>query len=83
MLAAVLVAVCCSGISIAGVPQGAAAARHASARGPVAFQQGGDAEEGADETDEGGGKRLLRSHAAAAAADLERDGTLDRTDWRG
>lgn len=40
-----------------------------------------DIQEGADETDEGGSKRLLRSQAAAAAADLERDGDLDRTGW--
>lgn len=42
------------------------------------YQQGGDVEEGADETDEGGGKRLLRSHAAAAAADLDREHSMDR-----
>lgn len=45
------------------------------------YQQGGDVEEGADETDEGGGKRLLRSHAAAAAADTDRENSMDRTDW--
>lgn len=38
-----------------------------------------DVQEGADETDEGGSKRLLRSQAAAAAAALERDGDFDRT----
>ena len=45
---------------------------------PVA---GCDVQEGADETDEGGGKRLLRSHTAAAAADLDRENSVDRTNW--
>ena len=40
-----------------------------------------DVEEGADETDEGGGKRLLRSHTAAAAADLDRENSVDRENW--
>lgn len=38
-----------------------------------------DTEEGADETDEGGGKRLLRSHTAAAAADLDRENSVHYT----
>ena len=44
---------------------------------------GCDVQEGADETDEGGGKRLLRSHTAAAAADLDRENSVDRTKWSG
>ena len=56
--------------------------KSASAFAPVVPSQGiSDVQEGADETDEGGSKRLLRSQAAAAAADLERDGDLDRTGW--
>ena len=55
----------------------------ANITGDGSVQQGCDIQEGADETDEGGGKRLLRSHTAAAAADLDREHSVDRTGWSG
>lgn len=53
--------------------------RQPSLQGCLAARQARDTEEGADETDEGGGKRLLRSHTAAAAADLDRENSVGGT----
>lgn len=52
-------------------------------KGRLAAEQDCDIQEGADETDEGGGKRILRSHTAAAAADLDRENSVDRSNWSG
>lgn len=52
-------------------------------KGRLATEQDCDIQEGADETDEGGGKRILRSHTAAAAADLDRENSVDRSNWSG